>query len=138
MIKCMHKEICKADNQQGLPSYNIKRLVEEVTNKMNPLSKLKPGVDRQSHAMDNTPVQYSCVRLWPWGMLLVAVPSTRADTSSSITTRRKLQSHWLKDSRPAYCALSRLYFGTGTCVTAVSLDNCKSSIRLESLAEYNQ
>ena len=138
MIKCMHKEICKADNQQGLPSYNINRLIEEVTDEMNSLSKLKPGVDRQSHAMDNTPVQYSCVRLWPWGMLLVAVPSTRADASSGITTRRRLRPHRLRNPTPAYCALSRLYFGTATCVTDVSLDNCKSSIRLEPLAEYNQ
>ena len=60
------------------------------------------------------------------------------DASSGITTRRRLRPHWLKNSRPAYCALSRLYFGTVTCVTAVSLDSCKSSIRLESLAEYNQ
>ena len=32
---CVHKEICKADNQQGLPSYNINRLIEEVTDEMN-------------------------------------------------------------------------------------------------------
>ena len=40
MIKCAHKEIFKADNQQRLPSYNIQRLVEEVTNKMNPYQNL--------------------------------------------------------------------------------------------------
>ena len=138
MIKCVHKEICKANNQQGLPSYNIKPLVEEVTNKMNPLSKLKPGADRQSHAMDSTSVQYSRVRLWPWCMLLVAVPSTRADSSSGITARRRLRPHRLRNPRPAYCALSRPYFGTTKCVTAVSVHSCKLSIRLESLAKDNQ
>ena len=43
---CVHKEICKADNQQGLPSYNINRLIEEVTDEMNPLSKLKVGIEK--------------------------------------------------------------------------------------------
>ena len=43
---CVHREICKTDNQPGLPSYNIDRLMEEVTDGLNPFSKLKMWIEK--------------------------------------------------------------------------------------------
>ena len=43
---CVHKEICKDNKQLGLPSYNLDRLIEEVTGELDPLSKLKLGIEQ--------------------------------------------------------------------------------------------
>ena len=43
---CVHRDICKTDNQLGLPSYNIDRLMEEVEDEMNPFSKLKAWIEK--------------------------------------------------------------------------------------------
>ena len=43
---CVHRDICKTDNQPGLPSYNIDRLMEEVEDEMNPFSKLKAWIEK--------------------------------------------------------------------------------------------
>ena len=42
---CVHREICKTNNQQGLPSYNIDRLMEEIKTEMNPLSKMRMWIE---------------------------------------------------------------------------------------------
>ena len=41
---CVHREICKADKERQLPSYNLNKLLEEVREEMNPMSRFKETI----------------------------------------------------------------------------------------------
>ena len=43
---CVHREICKADEERQLPRYNLNKLLEEAREEMNPMSRFKKTIEK--------------------------------------------------------------------------------------------